>query len=246
MTASLLGLDVRTAVTDPASLVVRSPDFENLGKSGRGVFIPHVGTATLKLDWDKISATADLDFLSPSLESKYVIRRIAEAEFVVTESLHGAILANAFGVPWTPVAISPRFSTFKWLDWGKSVGLELEIPVALRRAKALYAVAQKARTSLRRLRSSGKARTDASHVILPNATVSNPKSEFGLSKENKKELRSLASTFSGVLELAMERELRIAVKRRPYLSDRSKLEGLHDEMLSRIDMVRTGRQVLDW
>jgi hypothetical protein len=246
MTASLLGLESRTAVTDPASLVVRSEEFSRLRPSKRGVFIPHVGTATLKIDWDKISASAGLDFLSPSLESRHVIARIAESEHVVTESLHGAILANAFGVPWTPMAISPRFSTFKWLDWGKSVGLDLEIPVALRRSKGVYALAQKWRNALRSRGGAARGKSAQSTVIVPNATVSDPKAEFGLSSENKKELRSLASAFSGLLELAMERELKTAVRRRPYLSDRARMDDLHDQMLSRIDAIRTGREVPKW
>lgn len=65
--------------------------------------------------------------LSPTGDARTVIRRIAGARRVIAESLHAAIVADAFRVPWQAVQFTRRFNHFKWRDWGYSV--EMEPPV---------------------------------------------------------------------------------------------------------------------
>jgi succinoglycan biosynthesis protein ExoV len=57
-----------------------------------------------------------------------VIRRIAAAPLVIAESMHAAIIADAFRVPWIPVRFSPHFHAEKWLDWAASLDMTLAIP----------------------------------------------------------------------------------------------------------------------
>ncbi|WP_371346335.1 polysaccharide pyruvyl transferase family protein [Ancylobacter sp. IITR112] len=57
------------------------------------------------------------------------IATLKTADKVVTEAMHGAILADAFRIPWAPCRISSgptegRTSQFKWDDWRRSLGLE--------------------------------------------------------------------------------------------------------------------------
>lgn len=47
---------------------------------------------------------------------------------VLCESMHGAIFADAYGIPWRPVSgsslgIEKSTHAFKWTDWTASVGL---------------------------------------------------------------------------------------------------------------------------
>jgi hypothetical protein len=70
---------------------------------------------------------AGATLLSPCGESEAVIRRIAAADFVVTESLHGAIIADAFGVPWRAIRVSSRFHHARWRDWADSLAVDLEV-----------------------------------------------------------------------------------------------------------------------
>jgi succinoglycan biosynthesis protein ExoV len=60
--------------------------------------------------------TADADLTS----------RIAAAHFVASESLHGCIVAAAYGVPWAPWAPDgepPGHTPLKWQDWMEYLGL---------------------------------------------------------------------------------------------------------------------------
>ncbi len=65
--------------------------------------------------------------LDPRADPHAVIARIAQARLVLTESLHGAILADTYGIPWRVFGTSGNFGSTKFLDWCRS----LEIPFTL-------------------------------------------------------------------------------------------------------------------
>ena len=50
-------------------------------------------------------------------------RMIAAADLVIAESMHAAILADAFRVPWVAVTTSDAINSFKWNDFVQSLGL---------------------------------------------------------------------------------------------------------------------------
>jgi succinoglycan biosynthesis protein ExoV len=52
-----------------------------------------------------------------------VLRVLSEARLVVTEAMHGAIVADTLRIPWIPVVCSPEIATFKWRDWTASLDL---------------------------------------------------------------------------------------------------------------------------
>jgi succinoglycan biosynthesis protein ExoV len=53
-----------------------------------------------------------------------VLAQISRARLVLAESLHAAICADAYRVPWLPVLTSPRINAFKWHDWLRSLELQ--------------------------------------------------------------------------------------------------------------------------
>ncbi len=90
-------------------------------------FVPHWTSAKFG-QWRAVSEMAGLRYVDPTSDFHEVIKSIATSELVITESLHGAIFADLFRVPWIPVAIGPDFLPFKWLDWAYSVDIkELEV-----------------------------------------------------------------------------------------------------------------------
>jgi succinoglycan biosynthesis protein ExoV len=128
LTARVLKLDKRSAMTDPAILLATLPEFKGLDRRGV-LFIPHWKSVRYG-DWQGICKTLGIEFVDPCQDSKSVVRRIASAEKVIAESMHAAIIADAFRVPWIPVALSREISPFKWVDWASSLNVDYR-PVCL-------------------------------------------------------------------------------------------------------------------
>jgi succinoglycan biosynthesis protein ExoV len=133
LTARMLGLPARVAITDPAALVGTLQHAEGL-RDGHGesrpAFMPHHLSARC-YDWRAIAQQADVDYIDPCDSVPSVLNRIFHARLLITESLHGAIVADALRVPWTAVRAYPRHVLgFKWRDWCASLGVVYE-PVDL-------------------------------------------------------------------------------------------------------------------
>lgn len=128
LTRDALKLDARIPLLDPGSVI---PDIYKAAEEQHGkiLFIPHhkntLENAT-RFNLEAAVAEAGLEFLSPAIDSKKVLEKISGSSLVVTESLHGAIIADAYRVPWVPVKFGPRFTPFKWHDWSRSLDIELK------------------------------------------------------------------------------------------------------------------------
>ncbi|EUB97757.1 polysaccharide pyruvyl transferase [Rhizobium sp. CF080] len=134
LTAAKLGLSPDKAITDPAAMIADMPEFRNLPKIHKKTFIPHWESAEFGM-WNAVCEPVGLTYLDPRGEAKSVIRHIAQSELIIAESMHGAILADAFRVPWVAVSSSRSINNFKWNDWAASVGTTYEpryVPVSTR------------------------------------------------------------------------------------------------------------------
>lgn len=121
LTARAIGGDPELAVADPAILLPLLPEFAPTPQRGIA-FVPHWTTAEEGI-WQSSCAQAGIEFIDPRHEAKSVIRRIASAELVIAESMHAAIVADAFRVPWIAI-VSGRDTPLKWHDWALAMGLE--------------------------------------------------------------------------------------------------------------------------
>jgi len=124
--ARALGAPADLAVTDPAVMIATFPEFAGVPASDRPLVIPHISSLT-RHDWAQAAVAAECDFVSPEDDAHAVIARIAGAPLVLAESMHAAILADAFRVPWIAISLSPQFDGVKWLDWAESLGLDLKV-----------------------------------------------------------------------------------------------------------------------
>lgn len=134
LTAEKLGLPRELGIIDPAVMVAEMPEFRNLPKTGGAIFVPH-WESTVGGIWPLVCQAAGLGYVDPCGEAKSVIRAIAQAEMVVAESMHAAILADAFRVPWVAVTTSRSINSFKWSDWATSLEVEYkprQIPISSR------------------------------------------------------------------------------------------------------------------
>jgi succinoglycan biosynthesis protein ExoV len=134
LTARLIGQPM-ASVTDSAALLARLPDLvpPNLasGAAGRGeiLFMPHHCSVS-NSNWPAAAAQAGMTYVDPQWRPERILEHYGRARMVVTEAMHGAIVADTLRIPWIPVIISPQVSVFKWRDWASSLDLPYR-PVAL-------------------------------------------------------------------------------------------------------------------
>lgn len=125
LTARVLGLGPEAVLTDPAILLARHPAFAQPEPTGGVLFVPHWKSVRYG-QWREACALAGIEFVDPCADAHTVVRRIAGARMVIAESMHAAIVADAFRVPWVPVVLSRELAPFKWSDWAASIGLHYE------------------------------------------------------------------------------------------------------------------------
>lgn len=123
LTAKVMGLEKNIAIGDPAILVpkIYNLNFSSVEKKG-ALFIPHYYSA-MNGNWGAACASVGIRYRTPMTRLGDICEDIAASELVITESLHGAILADTYRVPWILVATPPiARSPFKWHDWAASIG----------------------------------------------------------------------------------------------------------------------------
>jgi hypothetical protein len=130
LSALALGLGPEVAIADGAILTPLAAGFPPRATGGVGTLvIPH-WTSLSAPGWPEATAMCGLELLDPRASPQCVVSRIASARLVLTESLHGAILAEAYGIPWLAFSASGNLNVAKWLDWSLSLGRDLEIAIA--------------------------------------------------------------------------------------------------------------------
>jgi succinoglycan biosynthesis protein ExoV len=124
LTAQAIDVDKKLAVTDPVMLLHRwvTDSFDQ--KVFRCSFMPHVDFASERLE--VICTNVGINYISPAWEQDTVIKQVGQSEKLITSAMHGAILADALRVPWTPVTAAGDVIPFKWHDWCQSLKLNYE------------------------------------------------------------------------------------------------------------------------
>lgn len=124
LTATQLDLPADAVLCDPAILVGRHFDHAAVPKAAPVALMLH--WRSVNAAWRAVARKLGWVFVDPRDPPEQVMRNIAGAELLLTEALHGAIVADAFRVPWTPIRTSAEVLGFKWDDWCASVGLTYE------------------------------------------------------------------------------------------------------------------------
>lgn len=122
LTAQKLGLPADKSIMDPAVLAA---DYAETAAPGMQTlaYMPHCASAR-HADWAALCDDAGLRFIDPRWPVDKVLAELRRTSTLITEALHGAILAEAFRIPWAPVKSSPTVLDFKWVDWCQSIGLD--------------------------------------------------------------------------------------------------------------------------
>ncbi len=142
LTRDALGLPADTVLGDPGLL---APVFHAAKRheatAGRTICLPHVQDVRTA---DELLATAGTDLLmQPSIASTEaalhdILDRIASADFVLSASLHGAIIACAYGRPFAFWDNGHLDIPFKWHDFAGSIGITARFAANLAEGRAIY------------------------------------------------------------------------------------------------------------
>lgn len=111
------GLDVPEIFGDPAILIaelLRNRFSHPVERADPVAFVPNLHDLAAMQDWENV--------ISPLDPWWSVVRRISKARHVISTSLHGLVVADAFGVPCTYLRLSEEENLFKYEDYVLGVG----------------------------------------------------------------------------------------------------------------------------
>lgn len=121
-TASILGLQSDSWITDGAVLI-REAGYLPAPTPNIGVgFMPHFETMNFG-SWQEICDGAGVTLIDPRKPVHSVLADILGARLIVTEAMHGAIVADCLRVPWVPMKPLSSAHHMKWADWTDSLSL---------------------------------------------------------------------------------------------------------------------------
>jgi succinoglycan biosynthesis protein ExoV len=135
-TAHRLGLHPSSGIGDPASLIDRALLAELLqpgpappcGTGGAIGFMPHFETAA-RGAWQRVATLAGITFIDPRDDPRAVLAAIAGCRLLLSEALHGVIVADALRVPWIAVSPFAPIHTAKWQDWSEAMSIAIDFAV---------------------------------------------------------------------------------------------------------------------
>ncbi|MDD5680053.1 MAG: polysaccharide pyruvyl transferase family protein [Candidatus Omnitrophica bacterium] len=126
LSAHALNVLTKHAVTDAALLATKYFSSDSVNKKNKFSYMPHMLQANRGGNsWKSVCDDLGIGFISPLWDVEKVISSINSSDCLLTESLHGAIIADGLRVPWVPIkAFSEEVLDFKWLDWCASIGVD--------------------------------------------------------------------------------------------------------------------------
>lgn len=118
-TAATLGLPANLALGDPAVLVPKAVDVS--AQDGREIgFMPHFENAASGA-WQQAAALAGVRLIDPRDPPLAILQAIGRCRLLLSEALHGVIVADALRVPWIAIRPLARVHRPKWLDWADTM-----------------------------------------------------------------------------------------------------------------------------
>ncbi|MBL9149513.1 MAG: polysaccharide pyruvyl transferase family protein [Phycisphaerae bacterium] len=125
-TRELLGVKC-DVLGDPGVLLPELHPLSPTTSGPVGVVVHHSTTRRRLRDFLFDPYRSGHTIIDPRRDWREVVGDICKCRFVFCQSLHGAIVAYAYGVPWAwwP-GFHGRLARFKWLDWFSSIGVAPE------------------------------------------------------------------------------------------------------------------------
>lgn len=123
-TAARLGLAKELAIADSA-IMLRAFSRPAAERDIPIAFMPHYQSLDWGL-WGKVCELANIRLIDPRDSVESILDRLSRTQLLVTEAMHGAIVADALRTPW--ISAKPIWSAHhdKWLDWAEALSIDLK------------------------------------------------------------------------------------------------------------------------
>ena len=124
-TARKLGVSTDLAVCDSAVLL-RTMDLPAPAKDVDVAFMPHYESLE-RGDWAEACRLAGMTLIDATEPVDKVLSQIRGARVLITEAMHGAIVADALRTPW--IGAKPIYGGhhMKWLDWAGALDIDVRM-----------------------------------------------------------------------------------------------------------------------
>lgn len=103
LTAKVLSLPEKTAVCDGAILLPHVIPPIHANKQYKYSYMPHHGSLTFYPEWKELLQSIDINLIDPRENVSFVLEEIQKSDILISEAMHGAIIADAYRIPWIPI-----------------------------------------------------------------------------------------------------------------------------------------------
>jgi succinoglycan biosynthesis protein ExoV len=124
-TAELLGLPASAAICD-AAILLRTLELPEAAGNIDVAFMPHYESLERGF-WAEACRLAGIKLIDATAPVEQVLAEIKGARLLITEAMHGAIVADALRTPWIGVKPIYRGHHMKWLDWSGALSIDLRM-----------------------------------------------------------------------------------------------------------------------
>jgi hypothetical protein len=124
-TARTLGIDPGLSICDSA-ILLRAMDLPAPDERVGVAFMPHYESLE-RGNWAEACRLAGITLIDATDPVETVLSQIAGARLLITEAMHGAIVADALRTPW--IGARPIYGGHhkKWLDWAGALGIDVRL-----------------------------------------------------------------------------------------------------------------------
>lgn len=123
-TARILNINPEKAIADGAILlpVFYHPSAQE--KKYKFSIMLHHKSLDFYSGWEEVCNSAGIHLIDPRKDVAQVVSEIKSSEVIFCEAMHGAIVADAYRIPWIAVNFYPHINFFKWRDWCASLSMK--------------------------------------------------------------------------------------------------------------------------